>query len=103
MKPHVHAELIKKWADGAEIEVKSHGDAWIPAGLPGWYPANEYRVKPAPDTVRYVLSGHFEECLMTDESMTNCMVMHDTTPTYPCIKLTFDGETGRLKDAEVIK
>jgi hypothetical protein len=49
-KPHKHAALIKQWADGTEIQVKSrstgnwldiHEDAHVL-----WIPHNEYRVKP---------------------------------------------------------
>jgi hypothetical protein len=47
MKPHKHAELIKQWADGAEIEVKhpSNG-SWGDAKPPKWHEENEYRIKP---------------------------------------------------------
>lgn len=47
--PHVHAAIIKAWADGAEIEcfhkVKS---TWMAVGGPIWLTDNEYRVKPEP-------------------------------------------------------
>ena len=48
-KPHVHAALIKQWADGAEIEMKylHNGEyVWVPVRYPGWSPASVYRVKP---------------------------------------------------------
>jgi hypothetical protein len=46
--PHKHAELIKKWADGAIIQYgTSHGE-WIDCNgnKPLWDVENEYRVKP---------------------------------------------------------
>jgi hypothetical protein len=62
MKPHNHAEVIKAWADGAEIEsrvaAKHLGMSWDPvstAGLdpkwsedkhPVWSEKREYRIKP---------------------------------------------------------
>jgi len=45
MKPHKHAELIKAWADGAEIEVKNEDGTWEPT-KPLWHPNNVYRIKP---------------------------------------------------------
>ena len=55
-KPHKHAELIKAWANGAEIQYKTDDD-------PGWYSINDespawveyvkYRIKPI--TIKYRL------------------------------------------------
>jgi hypothetical protein len=45
MKPHKHAELIKQWADGAEIECKING-YWWHAKPPSWDLDYEYRIKP---------------------------------------------------------
>lgn len=47
MKPHKHAELIKAWADGAEIEVKSKLCGWTVIDNPTWG-CGEYRIKPQP-------------------------------------------------------
>lgn len=46
-KPHVHAELIKAWADGAEIEYL-YKDQWYPApsNSPTWSQGIQYRIKP---------------------------------------------------------
>lgn len=52
MKPHKHCELIKAWADGAEIEARVHGK-WVDADLPLWDNDTEYRIKPEP-VVLYV-------------------------------------------------
>lgn len=47
MKPHKHAEVIKAWADGAEIEFRGdHHKEWMPALSPSWADYNEYRIKP---------------------------------------------------------
>ena len=47
---HKHAELIKAWADGAEIQVRYEKHDWedLATGYPGWYPHVEYRIKPEP-------------------------------------------------------
>jgi hypothetical protein len=47
-KPHKHADLIKLWADGAEIE--SRGKTmkhWEDCPKPRWFDDLEYRIKPA--------------------------------------------------------
>jgi hypothetical protein len=47
MKPHVHAEVIKAWADGAEIEYRTAGHSnWEIVTNPFWNPDKQYRVKP---------------------------------------------------------
>lgn len=44
--PHKHAEVIKAWADGAEIEYRSNGyTGWCDATTPNWAEHLEYRVK----------------------------------------------------------
>jgi hypothetical protein len=42
---HKHAELIKKWADGAKIQIKSENDDWEDVD-PAWIEHCEYRIKP---------------------------------------------------------
>lgn len=91
MKPHKHAEIIKAWADGAEIEVYDGlHDRWcdLTNSCPAWT-SQRYRIKPEPkpDVVvsRWVYS---------DGSTANCSQSN--------IKYIFDGETGKLKSAEVI-
>ncbi len=49
MKKHIHCDLIKQWADGAEIEVfNSTGGRWV--GFvnksPSWDEMLTYRIKP---------------------------------------------------------
>jgi hypothetical protein len=48
-QPHKHAELIKKWADGAEIQLLTIDPkgVWIDDRAPAWQPDRVYRVKPA--------------------------------------------------------
>jgi endonuclease YncB( thermonuclease family) len=48
MKPHKHAELIKQWADGAQIQYryKNFSD-WFDIDNPGWDEDVEFRVKPS--------------------------------------------------------
>lgn len=50
-KPHPHAEVIKKWADGYEVQFW-HGptETWedVTVRNPLWYEDTKYRVKPEP-------------------------------------------------------
>jgi hypothetical protein len=46
-KPHKHAEIIKAWADGAEIQWRDIFDGkWFDVGSPTWKEDIEYRIKP---------------------------------------------------------
>lgn len=92
-KPHKHADVVKAWADGAEIEVFTNM-GWLRVD----YPKNddaEYRVKPKviPDEVRYVMANIADFYMELTES-------HHKLDN---LKLTFDGITRQLKSAEVLK
>lgn len=54
MKPHKHAELIKAWADGAEVQVWDYAKGiWRSLGpYPTWDPDMEYRMKPQTRTTK---------------------------------------------------
>ena len=46
-KPHVHAELIKAWADGHEIQYyDSFNSTWVDTPTPDWITGWRYRIKP---------------------------------------------------------
>lgn len=87
-QPHKHAAFIKAWADGAEIQVRCKKD-WADCPLPQWFPDIEYRIKPEPkpDVVQFWCAS----CEPLKRPLDNNL------------KLTFDGETGQLKSAEVLK
>ena len=99
MKPHKHAELIKAWADGAEIEYrypKDNGDLSLWKDLTQcvfheWY---EYRFKAESKHDVYCME-HFYLSDDGDWMSTNSEPAN--------LKLIFDGETGELKSAEVLK
>lgn len=44
--PHKHAELIKAWADGADIEYYHMGAKWRSVFSPAWKADVQYRIKP---------------------------------------------------------
>lgn len=89
-KPHKHAELIKLWADGAEVQWFSESnkewfDYYHGSAGPGWSESHLYRIKPEPkpDMVYYACISRFR-CGDDD------------------LKLVFDGETGKLKETIVL-
>ena len=92
---HKHAELIKAWADGATIEVRDYGNSreWEETTHPMWCIRFEYRIKPKPDVVKLVRVFEHHSGLMFKPT--------DANPAN--LKLTFDGETGKLKAAEVME
>lgn len=104
VKPHIHAELIKKWADGACIQFKSPVGNWIDAGkTPSWLPENEYRIKPEPKPDEIYFANTYSTTVGmfydTKEEANRC-----TSGTLTgMIKVVLDGETGKLKHVEIVK
>lgn len=103
MKPHKHAELIKAWADGAEIQAKVYGtlDTWNDVINPNWFDNRIYRIKPEPkpDVVKiFRLEAHPLVGLRFQEHSNEGIRFSEKY-----IKCSFDGETGELKSAEVLK
>ena len=100
MKPHKHAELIKAWADGAEIEIairtKDGGCTWLKVNHFVWEENCLFRIKPdkKPDVVEeaYVMKRISGEVYV-------CQGFHE----IPNVRFVWDGGTGKLKSAEVLK
>ena len=93
---HKHAELIKAWADGAEIEIFSKlFKEWRFISEPDWNKDYQFRIKPEPktDVVEYLRVGR----------RTYSSTLEWSNSTRANLKLIYDGETGVLKNAEVIK
>ena len=103
--PHKHADVIKAWADGAEIQAKSD-NVWLDCRNPEWWPNAEYRIKPEPkpDIVTFGFIPNWTSL----ESQTSSTWWFDLAVRHACtrerlnLSLTFDGETGKLKSAEVL-
>ena len=101
-KPHKHAELIKAWADGAEIEFfENVCHAWLDCtkNKPTWDDSTSYRIK--------------EKRLRDYEVETAAAMVFSEGTLQPCVafvygktynlKLIFDRHTHELKSAEVLK
>lgn len=96
--PRKHADLIKAWADGFDIELFNPTfESWSVCHDPYWADASIYRIKPEPrpDLIYY---GVFDmDGSATIDSMFTKFFDHGDH-----IKVTFCGETGKLKSAEVL-
>ena len=95
MKPHKHAELIKAWADGAEIQECVGPDQWWDDENPSWHQDVAYRIKPQPKPNDIEYTTHIEYDF-------GWKWVSTTSTKHPNLKLNFDGTTGKLKSAEVL-
>jgi hypothetical protein len=87
---HKHYDLIVAWAGGARIEVREPNGDWTPMPTPSWFEHNQYRVvpEPKPDYVRFAKAqGIYRMQRDIDDN----------------VRLTYDGETGKLKSVEVLE
>ena len=100
MKPHKHAEIIKAWADGSVIECRIHdADSWSIVDEPDWVVHYQYRIKPEP-------KPDFKAAFKVSKELPDWRnPRFDRMPicTQGNLLLIFDGETGQLKAAEVLK
>jgi hypothetical protein len=95
MKKHKYAELIKAWADGAIIEKNNGLGHWIETNHPDWVSWEIYRIKPEKKPNYYTKHIAYKARIYSEGDV--------HPPTQPNLKLCFDGETGELKSAEVIR
>lgn len=95
-QPHKHAAMIHAWADGADIQCRpDSSSAWADMRTnPSWFEGWEYRVKPEkkPDFAQNV-KAH----LGSDGRVRVWLISKGAN-----LRLTFDGETGALKSAEIL-
>ena len=99
MTPHKHAELIKAWADGAEIEeYQPHLDKWATDSNPTWFTGQIYRIKPEPKPDMKILYEAYKGNVAREGDLSKRFSVGKNN-----LILTFDGETGELKSAEVLQ
>lgn len=105
MPRHCHADLIIAWANGAQIQVRAANFGWCDVTADGmaplWSEHLEYRIKPAP---KPDVTMYYNESFVCggDGYLRNCGRLSREKST-DALSLTFDGETGKLKDARVLK
>ena len=104
--PHKHADLIIQWAlYGAEIQVKDSIEGkWHDRLKPHWEPDCEYRIKPVPkpDVVVYAnMDEYLENDFQHGTSLCGRFSQHRHETDN--IKVTYNGETGKLIAIEMIE
>lgn len=96
---HKHYDCIVAWAKGKTIQRNfspvDGWEDWTSKKSPSWHENAEYRIKPEPkpDLIKYIVTEAISEGVCRWDSATYA---------YANLRLTFDGETGRLKSAEVL-
>ena len=96
---HVHHDLIVAWAKGAKIQWKGQYGWSNCAHSPGWDKDVSYRIKPEPrPDVKIYGCIHESEDGPTHKLAAACRVWDKSDN----IMFIFDGETGKLKDAQVL-
>jgi hypothetical protein len=94
--PHIHAEVMIAWLNDQSIKLEYKHSAWShwqpqdEEVTPITHPLYEWRIKPEPkpNFIRY--------------GFLSSVLGREVAENKDNIKLTFDGETGKLKSAEVI-
>ena len=91
---HKHADLIHAWADGAKIQWRDPKDdeRWSDIRIPNWLEDCEYRIKPEPKPDRW------SDIKISIDVEKDCVIVGSGE----IVRIHFDGETGKLKSAEVI-
>jgi|688.fasta_scaffold1135004_2 hypothetical protein len=91
---HKHADLIHAWADGAQIQLRWKIDNanWEDCD-PAWTDLCEYRIKPEPKFDRW------SDIKISIDVEKDCVIVGSGE----IVRIHFDGETGKLKSAEVLK
>lgn len=114
-KPHVHAELIKAWADGAQIQEYHYSKRdWLDIGMNGgailWCHHSKYRIKPEPkpDFVRYTVTFAEKDktsypLFCTPLDLKGALYHKQQYSGDNIIKFTWDGETHKLKSVEIVE
>jgi hypothetical protein len=95
---HKHAEVAHAYIDGKECEYWSHWDKrWQPISAMSYFNNLELKVRikpePKPDAIRYYNISQFGS---VHEYKREDIESWD-------LEITFDGETGALKNAKVIR
>lgn len=110
--PHKHAKLIKAWADGSVIQwFNARSYIWEDEPTPSWNNEITYRIKPEPKP-DFVLYGNIPNITLMESVKhykSNELWYKMNTSLTPFkveadkVKYTFDGETGEIKNVEIIK
>ena len=100
MSKHKHHAVIQEWINDTSKIVQWRADPldfWEDATDLEWYEGYEYRIKPEPNPD---VTREFKVSLTSFAGVQFTPGQVSIVP--PNLRLTFDGETGKLKSAEVL-
>ena len=106
--PHVHAEVIKHWAAGEQIQFSFNNTEWRDCSnnAPTWDIRNFYRVKPnPPKVIELYANAEFYKGTDLEYAVNAGTVLGNFSLKFiptDNLKLTFCGVTGKLLKAEVV-
>ena len=91
--PHKHADVIKSWADGADIQSLNIDNTWDDVKYPVWNPLAKYRIKPEPKLITKMV-----ELSLDDDDMGYAIFSGKQSN----LKVVFDGNTKKILEVEII-
>jgi hypothetical protein len=91
---HKHYDMIVAWASGAKIQIEETDGTWSDIEGPSWYGHNHYRIKPEPKP---------DFCTYSTIMFGNTGIQSTMRYGTDNVKFTYDGESRKLKSAEVLK
>jgi hypothetical protein len=98
-KPHKHAEVIKAWADGAMVQLRTDaGMEWTDIKDPSFCEDYQYRIKPE-STPDYSFYAYYDE---RNAGYLAATPNKDSTWQFQ-MKIIIDGETHEPKSVELVK
>ena len=103
--PLKHAELIKQWADGAQIEYYCNRvSQWQEVDHPVWTDYTEYRIKPElkPDKILYGYIGDLSAAIDKAQARGGGVYTSYNCKPNLNVEYTIDGNTGKLKSVKMI-
>lgn len=94
-----HADLIKAWADGADIEVRNSDGRWSLSVNPIFLENFEYRIKQAPKP-NIAIYGHASYTFGSERALVENLGQGQDR--VDNIRLIFCGDTGKLLSVQII-
>lgn len=108
----IHEALIRAALDGKEVQYRRDSFSWrsfatrreAVAALAAEYGSWQFRLKPKDDVVEYRNIYRVPRATTAHTTLKECKDQQPLGSNHVAIeKLTFDGETGKLKSIELVK
>jgi len=99
--PRIHAEFIKAWAEGYDIEAYNpERDCWIICPEPGWFADIEYRVRPGTMEMPEPVWACYDVRVDPDPFDDNRVDLHNYSDNF---NLRLEFRDGKLISAELLE